>query len=101
MTEPRPSRPLVRLVRVTVDPEAAGELLERRRALIEEVRERFGGLVDARLTRVDAHTWIDLWEWESAAAAEAAAAARLPAAAHAFALASAVHTEDAELVDRR
>jgi hypothetical protein len=91
----------VRFVRVTVEPEAASELLDRRRVLIDEVRSRFGGLVDARLVRLDERTWVDVWHWESAAAAEAAAAARLPAAAHAFALASEVHTEDAELVDRR
>jgi quinol monooxygenase YgiN len=94
---------LIRTTRFTTDPARADEMIARRAELIAAVRAATPGPVEARLTRVDEHTWLDIWRWESPADLEAAAALAhdLPAAASAFELAKDPVVEQAELVDER
>lgn len=93
----------IRLVRFTVEPSRVEELMSRRADLIGETRRLYPGLHEARLTRLDDRTWLDLWRWESAAHAEAAirGAHDIPGATEAFALISDVSAEIAEVVDER
>ncbi|NUR57088.1 MAG: hypothetical protein HOV87_00015 [Catenulispora sp.] len=91
----------MRSVRFTTDPERTGEMLGRRGELIEATRERFEGLVETRLTRVGADTWIDHWLWESAEQMQHAIenVATIPGAQEAFAVIGNPIPEVAEIVD--
>lgn len=94
---------VVRLVRFSVEPARADDMIARRADLIAATRQLYPGLVEARLTRVDDQTWLDLWRWESLAHAEAAiqGAHGIPGVAAAFELASNVSAEFTEVVDER
>ena len=51
---------------------AEHEMLERRPELEAGVREKFAGLLDIRLVRLDDGTYLDVLRWESREAADAA-----------------------------
>ncbi|MDN5856800.1 MAG: antibiotic biosynthesis monooxygenase [Actinomycetia bacterium] len=94
---------VTRFARFHVDPSGADEMLSRRAALVDGIRQRFPGLIEARLTRVDERTWVDVWRWESRADLQRALAggptvAEAPAV---FALTEDLSTEDADDVDQR
>ncbi|HEX9540101.1 MAG TPA: hypothetical protein VGA04_18225 [Streptosporangiaceae bacterium] len=92
-----------RLVRFTIDPADTGEMLATRAALVTVTRDAFPGLTEARLSKVDDETWIDIWRWDSRASAQAAieAAPALPEAGAAFSLIKDVTADFAEIVDER
>ncbi|GAA2033863.1 hypothetical protein GCM10009839_37940 [Catenulispora yoronensis] len=92
---------VLRIVRFTADPDQADTLRQVRTALIAATRERFDGLTETRLTRVDDSTWIDHWRWESAEHMQRAldSAATIPGAGEAFALISEPSPTVAEIVD--
>ena len=94
---------VIRTSRFKTDPARAEEMLARRADLISAVRAAHPGLAEARLARVGDDTWVDMWRWDSPASMQAALAGApsLPAAAAAFALASDLTAESAELVDER
>jgi hypothetical protein len=96
---------LIRLDRFTTDPADTDELIARRAALVAAVRRSTPGLVEARLTRLDDGTWIDMWHWDTREHAQAAVtlahAGRFPEAGAAFELTSGATTEFAEVVDDR
>jgi hypothetical protein len=96
---------VLRIDRFTVDSTRTEEMLARRNALVAATREAVPGLLEARLARVDDHTWVDMWRWDSLANAQAAAqraqAGGIPEAGAAFQLARIVTTEFTELVDER
>lgn len=94
---------VIRFVRFSVDPARADDMIARRADVVTATRERYPGLVEARLTRLDDKTWLDLWRWETAAHAEAAiqGAHDIPGVDAAFALTADVSVEIAELVDER
>lgn len=94
---------VIRLVRFAVEPSRADELIARRADLVGATRRLYPGLIEARLTRLDEETWLDLWRWESLPHVEAAiqGAADIPGANAAFALISDVSAEIAEVVDER
>lgn len=94
---------VIRLVRFTTEPARADDLIARRADLIAATRRLYPGLIEARLTRVDDTTWLDLWRWESRAHAEAAieGARGIPGVEAAFALTADVSAEIAEVVDER
>jgi hypothetical protein len=96
---------VVRLDRFKTDPARIDELITRRNALVAAVRQATPGLVQARLTRVDDETWIDMWCWETLAHAQAAAklaqTGQIPEAGAAFALTTDGTTEFAEIVAER
>lgn len=94
---------VVRLVRFTVEPERTDDMIARRADLVAATRQLYPGLIEARLTRVDDKTWLDLWRWESLSHAEAAiqGAQAIPGAPAAFQLISDVTAEIAEVVDER
>jgi hypothetical protein len=97
--------PVLRIDRFTADPDNATEVLSRRNALVDAVRDTVPGLLDARLAKVDERTWIDMWRWDTLENARAAVAraqeGAFPEAAAAFDLASDVVTEFTEIVDER
>jgi hypothetical protein len=74
--------------RYRVEPEQEPVLLDRWPAAVAAIRDRFPGLVDARLARLDDGMWMDVWEWESLEAARTAAAGApsIPEAAAMFAV---------------
>ena len=94
---------VIRLVRFTVEPTRADDMIARRADLVAATRRLYPGLVEARLTRVDEQTWLDLWHWESMDHAEDAirGAADIPGAAAAFELTSNLSAEFTEVVDER
>lgn len=96
---------VIRTTRFEVDPGAVPELMSRRNTLIAAVRKNFDGLTQARLARVSDREWTDTWVWESAASMETALAAaaegKLPEAGPAFAMATSLSAETAEVVDER
>lgn len=94
---------VLRMSRFTVDPTSSGEMLARRATMIDALRARFPGLLEAQLSRIDDSTWVDVWRWESRQAAEAAiqGAPGLPEVSAAFAVARDVTAEFAEPVDTR
>jgi hypothetical protein len=96
---------IIRLDRFRVDPANLDELIARRNALVGAVRQATPGLVQARLTRVNDDTWIDMWQWETREQAQAAVtlahSGQLPEAGAAFALTSDATTEFTEVVDER
>jgi quinol monooxygenase YgiN len=94
---------VLRLVRFTVEPSRADEMMARRADLIAATRATYPGLVEARLTSIDERTWLDMWRWESRAHAEAAirGADQIPGVAAAFATASDLSAEFVEVVDER
>lgn len=92
---------VLRIVRFKTDPAQAEEMLLIRAGLIAATRERFPGLTETRLARVDEGTWIDHWRWESAGHMQAAldAVATIPGAGEAFALITEPQPELAEIVE--
>lgn len=76
------------LARFTIDPADTDELMERWRRAVAAIRDRFPGLIEANLTRIDETTYLDVWRWEShdQALAAAAAAPDIPEAAAMFTL---------------
>jgi hypothetical protein len=92
---------LIRTTRFTADPADADAVLERRRNLLDAIRARFFGPVEARLIRVDERTWVDMWRWDSPETLQAALAGApsLPEAAAAFAVARDVSAEQGDVVD--
>ena len=94
---------IVRTTRFQVRSADAEEMQRRREALIAAVRDRFPGLGEARLTRVDATTWVDSWVWASREELEAALAGApsIDQAGPAFALTTDVTAENGELIDVR
>jgi heme-degrading monooxygenase HmoA len=74
--------------RFKTDPAQADQLVARWRAAVTAIRDRFPGLIEANLSRIDDSTWVDVWRWESHDAAVAAAqgAPEVPEAAAMFAL---------------
>jgi hypothetical protein len=94
---------VARFARFHVEPTAADEMIDKRAALIAAIRQRFPGLVDARLGRLDERTWIDVWRWESLAHLQRAleGGPTIAEAPGVFALTQELSTEDAEIVDER
>jgi len=92
--------PIIRTTRYTVAPSDLDELLPRRAALIARIRAEFPGLTDTRLTRLSDGTYADSWCWSTHAHMEAALAAAptFPEAAAAFASATNITAENAELL---
>jgi heme-degrading monooxygenase HmoA len=92
---------VLRISRFTAEPGDADELLARRAALIASVRASYPGLTEARLTRLDDRTWVDLWRWESAEHVKAALAGApsLAEAGPAFALTQEMTAEQLTIVD--
>lgn len=95
---------IVRITRFTVDPADAGQLFARRAALISAVGAAYSGLIETRLGRIDKQTWVDIWRWNSAAELDAAQAGvargAVSEAGPAFALATSITAEQAEIVDQ-
>ncbi|GAA1967569.1 hypothetical protein [Catenulispora subtropica] len=93
--------PVLRIVRFTTEPEQAEAMLKCRAALIGATRERFAGLTETRLARVDERTWIDHWRWESAEHMQRALddVATIPGAGEAFALIADPQPLVAEIAD--
>lgn len=77
---------VLRIVRFKTDPENAQEMLAARETLIKTVRDKFPGLHEARLGKIDDLTYIDVWRWEELANVQAAIAAvpTMPEAGAAF-----------------
>jgi hypothetical protein len=96
---------IIRIDRFRADPANAGELIARRNALVDAVRQATPGLVQARLIRVDEEAWIDMWQWDTREHAQAAVTlaqtGQIPEAGAAFALTSGATTEFAEVVNDR
>ncbi|MET0414501.1 MAG: hypothetical protein ABW022_00575 [Actinoplanes sp.] len=96
---------LIRMDRFKADPATTDEMITRRHALVAAIRRATPGLVQARLTRLDDDSWLDMWQWDSRdnlrAAVTLAQSGRLPEAGAAFALVSDVTSEIAEVVDDR
>ena len=78
-------------------------MISKRAALVAAIRHRFPGLTEARLTRLDDRTWIDVWRWESRADLQRAleGGPTIPEAPAVFALTQELSTEDAEIIDER
>lgn len=94
---------VARFARFQVEPTDADELISRRAALIAAIRQRFPGLKEAHLTRLDERTWIDVWRWESRTDLQRAleGGPTITEAPAVFALTRELTTEDAEIVDER
>jgi hypothetical protein len=94
---------VLRITRFHIDPADTGEMIARRATLIEAVRAGYPGLAEARLSKVDDETWVDIWRWDSRALADTALAAApaLPEAAAAFAVTRDATAEFAEVVGER
>lgn len=94
---------VARLARFHIDPADAEEMLARRATLIDAVRRSHRGLDEARLTRIDEQTWLDIWRWESTDLMNQALAGApaLAEAGRAFALTRDMSAEVAEIVDER
>ncbi|PXY22557.1 antibiotic biosynthesis monooxygenase [Prauserella muralis] len=94
---------VIRITRFTADPARAEELAGTHATLVAAVRAASPGPAEARLARLDEHTWMSVWRWDSAEDAEAtsAAAASLPEPRAAFALVSDPTAEQGEIVDER
>ncbi|MEU8137127.1 hypothetical protein [Streptodolium elevatio] len=94
---------VVRIVRFKADPADTEEMLTRRAAMVDVVRAKVPGLVEARLSRLEDGTWMDQWHYRTPedAAAAVADADRLPEVRAAFALVTEPVGEMAEIVDVR
>ncbi|WP_436771554.1 hypothetical protein [Yinghuangia sp. YIM S09857] len=94
---------VVRMVRFRTDPADTDEMLTRRAAMIDVVRAKVPGLIEARLSRLEDGSWIDQWQYATAADAEAAVADadEIPQVRAAFALVTEPVGEMAEVVDVR
>ncbi|TMR89614.1 antibiotic biosynthesis monooxygenase [Nonomuraea basaltis] len=94
---------IIRTTRFTAEPADAEQVLARRAALIAALRAATPGLTEARLTRIDERTWVDMWRWDSLADLEAATALApsLPETKAAFEVAKDPSAEQGELVDER
>jgi hypothetical protein len=92
---------VLRLDQFTIDPIDTGELLTRHAALVAAAKDAFPGLIEVQLAKVDDHTWIDIWRWDSLASAQAAVAgaSAIPEAAAAFSVTKSIAVEFAEVVD--
>jgi quinol monooxygenase YgiN len=92
---------VITLTRFTIEPGVAGALRTRHAELVAAIRSAAPGLVEARLGRVDAQTWVGIWRWESAEHLQAARriAPDLPESTAAFSLAGAVIADDVAVVD--
>jgi hypothetical protein len=91
---------VLRIVRFTTDPAQADKMLQTRAGLISATRERFEGLTETRLARLDERTWLDQWRWESAEHMQRAIddVATIPGAGEVFALIAEPSPEVAEVV---
>ena len=76
------------LARFRVDPPDVPTMLSSRDSMVDAIRTRYPGLIQASLARLDDETWIDVWRWESLEKAHAASegAPELPEAAAMFSL---------------
>lgn len=75
---------IIRLNAYETDPEKTEEMLAARARLIDTIHATCEGLETTVVARVDEHTWVDIWTWQSIehhAAAVAAAQDMLEAAA--------------------
>lgn len=92
---------VLRIVRFKTDPDRAEEMLQTRARLIAATRERFAGLTETRLARLDEATWIDHWRWESADHMQRALdnVTTIPGAGNAFSLISDPRPEIATIVE--
>lgn len=91
------------LARYRIDPTNADELARRWRAAVVAIRDRFPGLIEANLARLDDDTFMDVWRWESHETAVGAAqeAPDVPEAAALFSLIVGPPTmEHGEIVER-
>lgn len=91
---------VARFARFQTELDVVDEMITKRAALIDAIRQRFPGLLETRLGRLDERTWIDVWHWESGAHLRRAleggpTIAEAPAV---FALTQNLTTEDAEIV---
>jgi hypothetical protein len=93
----------IRIHHYAVDAADHDEFLARRAALIDAMRARHPGLIEALLVRLDDGTFVDSWRWESAEAMRAALAAAptFPEIRAAMSLTRDTTNEDGEVVDRR
>ena len=92
------------LARFKVEPDKASDMLASRDEMVDAIRARFPGLIEAQLARLDDVTWIDVWKWESLEQAEAAAAGapEVPQAGAMFSFISKVESlEHAEIIHER
>lgn len=92
------------LARFKIEPHKTNDMLASRDAMVDAIRARFPGLIEARLARLDDGTWIDVWRWESLEQAKAAAAGapEVPEAGAMFSLISEVESmEHAEIIHER
>lgn len=92
------------LARFKVEPDKASDMLASRDEMVDAIRARFPGLIEAQLARLDDVTWIDVWKWESLEQAEAAAAGarEVPQAGAMFSFISEVESlEHAEIIHER
>jgi hypothetical protein len=94
---------ILRIDRFKIDPADTEQMVARRNAVVEAARNAFSGLVDTRLVKLDDHTWIDMWRWDSRAGAQKAIdnARSIPEAGAAFSLVKDLTAEFAEIVDER
>lgn len=93
----------IEMVRFTVKTGHEEALVEGRSAMLLALSTAFPGMVDARLAKLDARTWLDLVVWESReeALAAAAGAVELPIVAAWFEnIAEVVTMEHADVVVR-
>ncbi|SDI12916.1 Antibiotic biosynthesis monooxygenase [Actinokineospora alba] len=92
---------VITLTRFQVDPANADRLRDRHSALVASIRTDFPGLTEARLGRLDDHTWVGIWRWDSADDLRVARQA-VPgnaAAAAVFALAGEAAVDDVDVLD--
>jgi phage tail protein X len=93
----------VRTHHYKVDPANLDELIARRAALIDAIRAAHPGLAEARLTRLDDGTFIDIWRWDTAEERKAALKdmAKYPQARAAKSLTRDSISVNGEIVDER
>ena len=80
--------PVYELARFKVAPSDVSTMLQKRDRMVDAIRSRFPGLIQASLARLDEETWIDVWRWDSMEQAKAASetAPQIPDAAEMFSL---------------
>ncbi|MDA0634830.1 antibiotic biosynthesis monooxygenase [Nonomuraea sp. MCN248] len=91
---------VIAITRFKAKPEDAEEVKAKHATLASTVRAAVPGLEEARLGRAEDGVWIGVWRWDSQESLRKAQelAHSLPEATAAFALASDVTAETAELV---
>jgi hypothetical protein len=92
---------IVNIVKFTVRPEDADEMVVRRDALVDAAREAAPGLLRAVLSKVDEETWVDVWHWDSEESLQAAQNVVGPVAQAAMALVKDPETTRGQLVSSR